>query len=103
LLWGTFEAFRGYLDGYALLEDLKGLAAHYYPLFLFVGIGVSRFLSTPVLLRYFTLLNILTGLSAVVNLWAPPDFGNLPWAPNVAIVGAPTNPGLTLLLAIALT
>jgi hypothetical protein len=102
LLWGAFEAIRGYLNGYALLDDLRGLAAHYYPLFIFVGMGASRSFSTLFVLRYFTFVNILTGLSALASIWAPPDFGNLPWASNVPIIGGPTNASLTLLSAMAL-
>src|SRR5258706_2958851 len=37
LAWGLFESTRGLLSGYSLIESLRGLAAHYYMLFFFIG------------------------------------------------------------------
>jgi hypothetical protein len=102
VIWGVFESLRGYLAGYAALDALRGLATHYYPFFLFVGMGVSRSLSRPLLLRHFINLNILIGVASIVALWALADSPNLPWASNVTLVGAPALPCFTLLLAIAL-
>jgi hypothetical protein len=101
LVWGFVESFRGYLGGYSLLDSFRGLAAHYYPLLLFVGIGVAGSLSTSYVMRHLTTLNILMGVAGIVSVWVPSDL-YLPWTSNVSVVGKPAVPCFTLLLAIAL-
>ena len=102
LLWGFVECLRGYLEGYPLLEVMRGLATHYYPLLLFGGMGMGSRLSPAFIEKYFTFVNILTGVAMLMSVSISSDYGFLPWTINVPIIPTPAIPCFTLVLAIAL-
>jgi len=104
LAWGAIETLRGVGSGGSLEDSLRGIAAHYYPLLLYVGLSAARYISFDLIREYFNKLNVLIGLAAVASALINDRYHSgllLPWTKDVVLPGAPALPCLAFVFAVA--
>ncbi len=102
LAWGAIETLRGFGGGYSLGDSLRGLATHYYPLLLFVGLSAARYVSFDLMRKYFNNVNVLVGLAVAASTLVVGRYHagfSLPWKQDVFLPGVPV--GGCLLFAVA--
>jgi hypothetical protein len=103
LFWGLVEVGRGLAANRDLLNTLRGLAAHYYPLLFLVGAGMASRTSLHGFVRFISFASFCVALNGLAYaLLFSRIHWVLPWATKVPLFGGPAMPAFTCLGLIAL-